>query len=75
MSQSIQRCLSDLLGEQAWRESGLGHPDDIGQLKQQVTQLTEDNRRLRDSLAECDQHLAAARAANRELMACLNNRG
>jgi hypothetical protein len=44
-------------------------------LKQQITQLTEHNQHLRASLAERDQDLAAARAANRELMARLNTRG
>jgi hypothetical protein len=66
--------LSDALGEQVWRESGLGQPDDIGQLKQQVTRLAEENQRLRGGLAERDQDLAAARAASRELMARLNTR-
>jgi hypothetical protein len=49
-------------------------PDDIGQLKQQVTHLAEENQQLRGSLAERDQDLAAARAASRELMARLNTR-
>jgi len=71
----LEHRLSDALGEQAWRESGLGHPDDIHQLKQQITQLTGGNQLLRDSLAERDQELAAARAANRELMARLNTCG
>jgi hypothetical protein len=62
------------LGEQAWRESGLGQPDDVGDLRQQITRLTEDNQQLRAGLAERDQDLAAARAANRELMTCLNTR-
>jgi transposase-like protein len=70
----LERRLSDALGEQAWRESGLGQPDDIGQLKQQVTRLAEENQQLRGSLAERDQDLAAARAASRELMARLNTR-
>ena len=43
-------------------------PDDIGQLKQQVTHLAEENQQLRGGLAERDQDLAAARAASRELM-------
>jgi hypothetical protein len=68
----LENCLSGLLGEQAWRESGLGQPDDIGDLKQQITRLTEDNQQLRAGLAERDQDLAAARAANRELMTRLN---
>jgi len=70
----LEHRLSQALGEQAWRESGLGQPDDIRQLKQQITQLTEDNQQLRAGLAERDQDLAAARAANRELMARLNTR-
>ena len=68
----LEHRLSQALGEQAWRESGLGQPGDTGQLKQQITQLTEDNQQLQDGLAERDQDLAAARAANRELMARLN---
>ena len=41
----------------------------------QVTGLTDDNQKLRVSLAERDQDVAAARAANRELMARLNTWG
>jgi len=70
----LEHRLSDALGEQVWRESGLGQPDDIGQLKQQVTHLAEENQQLRGSLAERDQDLAAARAATRELMARLSTR-
>jgi transposase-like protein len=70
----LEQRLSEFLGEQAWRESGLGKPDDIGQLRQQVSQLSEENRQLRDNLAERDQDLAAARAASRELMTRLNTR-
>jgi hypothetical protein len=68
----LEQRLSQALGEQAWRESGLGQSGGTGQLEQQITQLTEDNQQLRDGLAERDQDLAAARAANRELMARLN---
>jgi hypothetical protein len=68
----LEQRLSQTLGEQAWRESGLGQHDDIGDLKQQITQLTEGNQQLRAVLAERDQDLAAARAANRELITRLN---
>jgi Family of unknown function (DUF6262) len=71
----LEHRLSGLLGEQAWHESGLSRPDDISQLKQQITQLTEDSQQLHASLAERDEDLAAARAANRELMARLNTGG
>ena len=70
----LEHRLSQALGEQAWRESGLSQPDDTGQLEQQIAQLTQDNEELRAGLAERDQDLAAARAANRELMARLNTR-
>jgi len=68
----LEHRLSQALGEQAWHESGLGRPDEIGQLRQQLAQLTEDNQQLRADVAERDQDLAAARAANRELIARLN---
>ena len=70
--QQLERRLSSLLGEHAWRESGLGAPDDIGELKQQNTVLEQRIIDLRLQLDERDQDLAAARAANRELMAQLN---
>jgi hypothetical protein len=70
----LEQRLSHALGEQAWRESGLGAFSDAGQFQQQIAQLTEDNQQLRAVLAERDQDLAAARAANRELMTRLNTR-
>ncbi len=60
------------LGEQAWRESGLGAPADIDALNQKINHLEQHGVELRLQLAERDQDLAAARAANRELMAQLN---
>jgi uncharacterized protein DUF6262 len=65
----LEARLSELLGEHAWRESGLGTPDDIDQLKQQTVFLEQRVIDLRLQLEERDQDLAAARAANRELMA------
>jgi hypothetical protein len=69
----LEHRLSQALGEQAWRESGLGAHDDTSQLRQ-IAQLTDDNQQLRSDLAEREQDLTAARAANRELMARLNTR-
>lgn len=68
----LEARLSELLGEHAWRESGLGAPDDIDQLKQQTVSLEQHVVDLRLQLEERDQDLAAARAANRELMARVN---
>jgi chromosome segregation ATPase len=69
----LEHRLSEALGEQAWRESGLGTPADTGALNQRITHLEQQVVDLRLQLAERDQDLAAARAANRELMAQLNH--
>jgi hypothetical protein len=71
----LERRLSQALGEQAWRESGLGAPDDIDQLKQQINTLEQQATDLRLQLQERDQDLNAARAANRELMTRINASG
>jgi len=68
----LEKRLSETLGEQAWRESGLGTPADIDALNQKITHLEQQAIDLRLQLEERDQDLAAARAANRELMAQLN---
>jgi hypothetical protein len=64
--------LSDALGEQAWRQSGLGAPADIDALTGKITSLEQQVIDLRMQLDERDQDLAAARSANRELMAQIN---
>jgi len=68
----LEKRLSEALGEQAWRESGLGAPADIDALNQKVTHLEQQAIDLRLQLEERDQDLAAGRAANRELMGQLN---
>ncbi|MFJ1717123.1 DUF6262 family protein [Streptomyces sp. NPDC088260] len=37
----LETKLSELLGEQAWRESGLGAPGDVEQLKNRITALEQ----------------------------------
>jgi Family of unknown function (DUF6262) len=69
----LEHRLSEALGEQAWRESGLGTPADIGALNQKITHLEQQAIDLRLQLEQRDEDLAAARAANRELMAQLNH--
>ena len=69
----LEHRLSDALGEQAWRESGLGTPADPGRLAQENSHLQQQVIDLRLQLEERDQDLAAARSANRELMAQLNH--
>jgi Family of unknown function (DUF6262) len=70
--QHLEKRLSEALGEHAWRESGLGTPTDIDALNQQITHLEQQATALRLQLEERDEDLAAARAANRELMARIN---
>ena len=73
--QQLEHRLSSLLGEHAWRESGLGAPPGIDALKQHNQALEQQVIDLRLQLDERDQDLAAARAANRELMTQLNAAG
>jgi hypothetical protein len=68
----LEKRLSETLGEQAWHESGLGTPADIDALNQKTIHLEQQTIDLRLQLEEQGEDLAAARAANRELMAQLN---
>lgn len=70
--QHLEKRLSDALGEQVWRQSGLGTPADIDALNDRITHLEQQAIDLRLQLAERDEDLAAARATNRELMARIN---
>ena len=71
--QHLERRLSGALGDQAWRESGLGAPADVDALSSKITHLEQQVLDLRQQLAERDEDLAAARATNRELMTQLNH--
>jgi chromosome segregation ATPase len=68
----LEQRLSQALGEDTWRESGLGAPADIDALQQRISQLEQHNLDLRQQLDERGEDLTAARATNRELMARLN---
>ena len=68
----LEQRLSDELGQQTWRESGLGAPADIDALNQKITHYEQHAAGLRLQLEDRDDELAAARAANRELMTRLN---
>ena len=69
----LETRLSEALGEQAWRESGLGAPADIDALNQKITHLEQQVIDLRMQLEERDEDLAAARTTSRELMTQLNH--
>ncbi|OUD01762.1 hypothetical protein CA983_18595 [Streptomyces swartbergensis] len=64
--------LSELLGDQAWKESGLGATADIEELQRQIVQLEQMNVELTGQLEERQAELDAARGANRELTRALN---
>lgn len=69
----LEQLLSTKLGEKAWRESGLGAPTDIETLQHTITHLEQQTADLQLQIDERDQDLAAARAANRELITQLNS--
>jgi len=66
--------LSELLGEEVFRASGLGGPaeDDTKALRRRVAELEQTTADLREQVQEQSEELDAARATNRELMAELN---
>jgi hypothetical protein len=68
----LEARLSETLGEAVFRDSGLGAPDDFHSLQQALTDREQQILELRRQLEERDDELAAARAANRELMTQLN---
>ena len=70
--QHLEKRLSEALGEQTWRESGLGAPTDIDALHHRITHLEQQVIDLQQQLDERDEDLAAVRATNRELMARIN---
>ncbi|MGE5828048.1 MAG: hypothetical protein ACM30G_06735 [Micromonosporaceae bacterium] len=70
----LEKRISELLGEQVWRESGLSAGADIDDLQQGVAVLEHEVADLNRIVEERTQELTAARAANRELMIGLNAR-
>jgi transposase-like protein len=68
----LENKISELMGDHAWRKSGLGAPDDIDQMKRRITELEQQVVDLKENLAERDQELDAARGANRDLINQLN---
>ncbi|MEU7212317.1 DUF6262 family protein [Streptomyces sp. NPDC044989] len=71
--QQLEGRLSELMGEQTWRESGLGAPTDIEELQRTITRLEQRNVELSSKLEDRDGELEAARAANRELTRVINS--
>lgn len=70
----LERKLSEAMGEQAWRDSGLGAPTDIEQLQRKIVMLEQQVVELTGQLRDRDQELDAARAENREMFTNMNKR-
>ncbi|MEU1073503.1 MULTISPECIES: DUF6262 family protein [unclassified Streptomyces] len=72
----LEKKLSAVLGQQVWQAAGSGtHPEhDLDTLRRRVASLEQECADLRLQLEERTEELAAARAANRELMLGLNAR-
>ena len=70
----LEARLSEALGQQAFRASGLGAVDETNDLRRYITELEQRTAELTEQLRDRDDDLTAARAANRELMAELNRR-
>jgi hypothetical protein len=68
----LARRLSEVLGEEVFRASGLGGPDDTEQLRRRAAELEQTVLDLRQALQERTEELDGARTANRDLMAELN---
>jgi chromosome segregation ATPase len=73
-ARGLEQRLSELLGTQISQRTGLGAPDDAAALREQADSLRQQILDLRTTLEERDEELAAAREANRRLMAELNHR-
>ncbi|WP_158754741.1 hypothetical protein [Streptomyces sp. NRRL F-2580] len=71
----LEQRLSQVMGEQTWRDSGLGAPDGIDRLQQRVVQLEQERGDLKLKLDEAVEDLDAARSANRDLTRALNQAG
>ena len=71
---ALEQRLSELLGTQISQRTGLGPPADLTALREQADTLGQQVLDLRRTLEEREEELAAAREANRRMMAELNHR-
>lgn len=68
----LEKRLSEVMGESAWADSGLGAPVDVDQLQRRIVHLEQQLGDMRGELGDRTDELDAARAANRELTRALN---
>ncbi|MFB6712752.1 MULTISPECIES: hypothetical protein [unclassified Streptomyces] len=72
--QQLEKLLSAALGEQVWRESGLGAPADFDEIQHKITCLEQYNVAPAASWEERQAEPEAAREANRQLVRALDQR-
>jgi DNA repair exonuclease SbcCD ATPase subunit len=72
---ALEDRLSETLGAEAFRRSGLAAPPDTAAFQARVEQLQQQVLDLQRALEERDEELAAAREAHRRLMAEVNRAG
>ena len=70
----LETRLSEALGKQAYKASGLGVVDETSDLRRYIAELEQRTAELTEQLRDREDELNAARAANREFMAELNRR-
>ena len=70
----LETRLSEALGKQAYKASGLGVVDETSDLRRYIAELEQRTAELTEQLGDREDELNAARAANSELMAELNRR-
>ena len=66
--------LSEVLGEQVLHDAGLTRTDETSTLRKRVAELEQQLLDQRQDLQDRDDEIAAARAANRDLITTLNGR-
>lgn len=66
--------LSEVFGDRVFHDAGLTRTDEIDSLRKRVAELEQQLLDCRQDLQDRDDDLAAARAANRDLMASINSR-
>jgi hypothetical protein len=72
LNATLERRLSEVLGQAAWQQTGLGAPTDIEALERKVARLEQQVVELVRQLAERTDELEEARLLNRELAKAAN---
>ncbi|MEW5655920.1 DUF6262 family protein [Streptomyces cinereoruber] len=71
-NRQLRERLSVALGDETWREAGLGAPPDVDELNRRIVELEQEVVELRRQLEESNEDLEAARTVNREYLARMN---